>query len=118
MSHARSQHPNAPLTPVGRRRMVDCVVVEGWPVSATAERFQVDAETVRKWVDRFRVEGPAGLEDRSCRPHSSPNRTPRQLRRRVIRLRKKRRKGANEHVQEPVRSWISALHSGSPRRVE
>ena len=26
MSHARSQHPNAPLTPEGRRRMVCCVI--------------------------------------------------------------------------------------------
>ena len=26
MLHARSQHPNAPLTPEGRRRMIGCVV--------------------------------------------------------------------------------------------
>ena len=94
MSHARSQHPNAPLTPEGRRRMVECVLVKRWTVEATAERFQVDAKTVRKWRDRFVAEGEAGLEDRSSRPHSSPNRTPRAVRRRVIRLRKQRRKGA------------------------
>lgn len=94
MSHARSQHLNAPLTPEGRRRMVDCVLVKGWTVTATAERFQVDAKTVRKWRDRFITDGEAGLEDRSSRPHRSPNRTPRSIRRQVIRLRKKRRKGA------------------------
>ncbi len=94
MSHARSQHPNAPLTPEGRRRMVDCVLVRGWTVAATAERFQVDAKTVRKWRDRFLAEGEAGLFDRSSRPRSSPNRTPRAVCRRVIRLRKTRRKGA------------------------
>lgn len=95
MSHARSQHPNAPLTPEGRRRMVACVIEEGWTVESTAERFQVDAKTVRKWRDRFLVEGQAGLLDRSCRPHSSPNRTSRQLRGRVVRLRSKRRWGAD-----------------------
>lgn len=95
MSHARSQHPNAPLTPEGRRRMVDCVLVRGWSVEATADRFQVDAKTVRKWRDRFLAEGEAGLLDRSSRPFSSPNRTSRQLRRRVIRLRCKRRWGAD-----------------------
>lgn len=94
MSHARSQHPNAPFTPEGRRRMVDCVLVRHWTIEATAERFQVDAKTVRKWRDRFLSEGPAGLQDRSSRPHTSPNRTPRSIRRQVIRLRKKRRKGA------------------------
>ena len=95
MSHARSQHPNAPLTPEGRRRMVECVLDRGWSVETTAERFQVDAKTVRKWRDRFVAEGDEGLLDRSSRPHSSPNRTPRQLRRRVVRLRCKRRWGAD-----------------------
>lgn len=95
MSHAISQHPNAPLTPEGRRRMVSCVLDRGWTVEATAERFQVDAKTVRKWRDRFLAEGEAGLRDRSSRPHRSPNRTPRQLRRWVIRLREKRRWGAD-----------------------
>jgi len=92
--HARSQHPNAPLTPEGRRRMVDCVLVRKWTIEATAERFQVDAKTVRKWRDRFLAEGEAGLMDRSSRPRSSPNRTPKAVRQRVIRLRKQRRKGA------------------------
>ena len=55
MAHGRSQHPNAVLTPVGRRRMVDCVLKRGWTIEATAERFQVDAKTVRKWRDRYRA---------------------------------------------------------------
>ena len=59
MAHATRllQHPNAPLTPQGRRRMVRCVVDGGWTIEATAERFQVDAKTVRKWRDRFLTEG-------------------------------------------------------------
>ena len=97
MSHARSQHPNATLTPEGRRRMVCCVIDDGWTVTAAAERFQVDAKTVRKWRDRFLVEGESGLQDRSCRPRRSPNRTPKRLRDRVIRLRRKRRWGA-DHI--------------------
>jgi transposase InsO family protein len=95
MSHARSQHPNAPLTPEGRRRMVGCVLELGWTIEATAERFQVDAKTVRKWRDRFRSEGDAGLLDRSSRPHRSPHRTPRHCCRQVLRLRRKRRWGAD-----------------------
>lgn len=89
-----SQHPNAPLTPEGRRRMVACVVDRGWSVTATAQRFQVDAKTVRKWRDRFLAEGEAGLVDRSSRPRRSPNRTPRSVRSEVLRLRRKRRWGA------------------------
>jgi len=97
VTHARSQHPNAVLTPNGRRRMVGCVLEKGWTVEVTAQRFQVDAKTVRKWRDRFLAEGEDGLWDRSSRPHRSPNRTPRRCRREVIRLRKKRRWGA-DHI--------------------
>ena len=57
----RRQHPNAPLTPEGRRRMVACVVDQGWSVTVTAERFQVDAKTVRKWRERFLCEVMLGL---------------------------------------------------------
>jgi transposase InsO family protein len=100
MAHARRQHPNAPLTPEGRRRMVACVLEQGWTVEATAERFQVDAKTVRKWRDRFLTEGEPGLLDRSSRPKRSPNRTPRECRRRVIRLRRRRRWGADRIAHE------------------
>ena len=93
MSHGRSVHPKAPLTVEGRRRMVRCVTDRGWSITATAERFQVDPKTVRKWRDRFLAEGEAGLEDRSCRPRRSPSRTPRRIRRRVIELRRRRRLG-------------------------
>lgn len=94
MVQARGQHPNAVLTPTGRRRMVACVLEHGWTVEATAERFQVDAKTVRKWRDRYQNEGAAGLLDRSSRPRTSPTRTPRSCRRRVVALRRRRRWGA------------------------
>ena len=74
MSHARSQHPNAVLTPMGRRRMVVCVLNDGWTIEATAQRFQVDAKTVRKWRDRFVADtsanGPASWPTSTSR--SSP----------------------------------------------
>ena len=94
MSNGTGQHPNAPFTPEGRRRMVACVLDRCWSVAATAERFQVDAKTVRKWRDRFLAEGDAGLWDRSSWPRRSPNRTPEAQRRRVLQLRRKRRWGA------------------------
>src|SRR3954463_16800875 len=94
MAHARRQHPNAPLTVEGRRRMVRCVIDDGWTIETTAQRFQVDAKTVRKWRDRFVAEGEDGLFDRSSRPHRSPRRTPLRVRREVLRLRREHRWGA------------------------
>ena len=72
MAKTRSQHPNAVLTPRGRRRMVACVLERGWSFAATAERFEVDAKTVRKWRDRFLAEGGPGLVDRSRRCRGPP----------------------------------------------
>lgn len=94
------QHPNATLTPKQRRKMVGCVLERRWSVEMTAERFQVDAKTVRKWRDRFLAEGDAGLLDRSSRPRCSPNRTPTRLRRRVLHLRRTRRWGADHIAHE------------------
>ena len=110
MVHARRQHPNAVLTPAGRRRMVDCVLVRGWTVEATACRFQLDAKTVRKWRDRFVAEGEAGLQDRSSRPGRSPNRTRRSIRRQVILLRRHRRWGAS-HIAHEVGIAASTVQS-------
>jgi len=110
VSHARTQHPNAVLTPKGRRRMVGCVLGKGWTIEATAERFQVDAKTVRKWRDRFIAEGESGLRDRSSRPHRSPNRTPRWCRQEVVRLRKKRRWGA-DHIGHELGMSASTVQS-------
>jgi transposase InsO family protein len=77
--------------------MVDCVLTHGWTIESAADRFQVDAKTVRKWRDRYLAEGENGLLDRSSRPHSSPNRTPKAKRRQVVRMRSKRRWGA-DHI--------------------
>ena len=100
MAYGRTQHPNALFTPVGRRRMVACVLDGGWSVTATAERFQVDPKTVRKWCDRFVAEGVEGLFDRSSRPLRSPRRTRRQVRRKVCRIRQRRRWGADHIAYE------------------
>ena len=35
MTKATRQHPKPPFSLVGRRRMVDCVLMQGWSVEAT-----------------------------------------------------------------------------------
>jgi transposase InsO family protein len=69
-------HGNARTCPRSRRLLVMRVLEGGWAVTAAAEAAGVSARTASKWVARFRVEGEAGLVDRSSRPHASPNETP------------------------------------------
>jgi transposase InsO family protein len=80
--------------------MVACVLEQRWTIEATADRFQVDAKTVRKWRDRFLAEGDAGLHDRSSRPHRSPNQTRPKLRDKVLQLRRRHRWGADHIAHE------------------
>jgi transposase InsO family protein len=91
--------------------MVDCLLKKGWSVEATAERFQVDAKTVRKWRKRFVEEGPAGLQDRTSRPRHSPNRTSKVCRRRVVQLRQQHRWGADHiaHELQMAASTVGAI---------
>jgi transposase InsO family protein len=86
-------HRNAPLTATGRLRLARCVVDDGWPLRRAAERFQVAVTTTKRWADRYREQGEAGMVDRSCRPHRSPARTARRLERRIIQVRLVRRWG-------------------------
>jgi transposase-like protein len=65
-------HANAALTPRARLRLARLVVESGWTYAAAAKMFMVAPRTAKKWADRFRAEGPAGMADRSSRPHVSP----------------------------------------------
>jgi transposase InsO family protein len=86
-------HRNAPLTETGRLRLARCVVEDGWPLRRAAERFQVSHTTAARWAARYRQLGPAGMADRSCRPHRSPARTPARTERRIVALRVSQRLG-------------------------
>jgi transposase InsO family protein len=62
-------HQNARLTPHSRAELVRRVLRQRQSPQAVAMAFGVSVPTVRKWVARFKAEGPDGLADRSSRPH-------------------------------------------------
>ena len=69
-------HANAALTPRARPRLARLIVDEGWPVARAAERYDVSWPAAKRWADRYRQAGPAGMAHRSSRPHHCPRRTP------------------------------------------
>jgi len=85
-------HKNARLTPHGRERIVQ-QVMSGRPPKAVAEAAGVCPRTVRKWIDRYRREGVAGLCDRSSRPHRLRKPTPQAVVEQVEALRRQRSTG-------------------------
>lgn len=92
-------HANAKLTPAARRLLVHRVRELGWPAAKAARQAGVARQTAYKWLARFDADGPAGLEDRSCRPRRLRRRTPRRVVDRMLRLRR-RKKAAWEIAAE------------------
>ena len=68
-------HANARLSLKGRELLVDRVENAGWSLSAAAEAAGISDRTARKWIARYRTEGPGGLLDRSSAPVVVANRT-------------------------------------------
>jgi transposase InsO family protein len=50
-------------------------VLSGWSAREAAHAAGVSAQTCRKWVARYRAQGPAGLQDRPSVAHRIPART-------------------------------------------
>ena len=86
-------HGNAALGPKGRLTMVRRVVEENWSLSVAAEAAGVSERTCWKWVARYRVDGEAGLVDRSSAPRSVPHRTEDERVNAIVALRKLRLTG-------------------------
>jgi transposase InsO family protein len=55
--------------------------------------MQVAWPTAKRWADRYRALGAAGMVDRSSRPHHSPHTTPAPTVRKIVHLRWKQRLG-------------------------
>jgi transposase InsO family protein len=83
-------HRNARTCPRSRRLLAERVLLERWSLAAAAEAAGVSERTAWKWVDRFRGEGEAGLEDRSSVPRSVPGRTPPEREQLIVLLRELR----------------------------
>ena len=62
-------------------------------MARAAERYDVSWPTAKRWADRYRQAGPAGMVDRSSRPRRQPNRTPQPLVRKIVHLRWRHRLG-------------------------
>src|SRR5436190_209445 len=83
-------HANAALSWTGRRRLCELVVDQGWTVLAAAASTGVSVRCARKWVSRYRLEGMAGLRDRSSAPRRVANRTAEDRIEAIVKLRRLR----------------------------
>jgi len=111
-------HRNARLTPHGRRLIVERVQA-GQPVSHVAKAMGVSRQCAHRWINRFNDAGDDGLEDRSSRPHTSPNQSAPDVEERVLAARREHRCGPDQLTHEvdvPARTITRILRrNGVPR---
>ena len=89
-------HANAALTPRGRLKLARLIVEQHCPIAQAAIRFQVSWPTAKRWSDRYREYGEAGMVDRCSRPHRMPRRIPQSVLRKIVHLRWTQRLGQLE----------------------
>jgi transposase InsO family protein len=103
-------HGNAALSWRGRQRLAKRVVVEGWTLAAAAEAAGVSVRCCRKWAGRYRLQGVAGLLDRTSAPRRVANRTPQERVELIVALRSLRMTAAEiAEILEMALSTVSGI---------
>jgi transposase InsO family protein len=103
-------HANARLSLKGRELLVDRVEGAGWSLTQAAAAAGVSDRTARKWLGRYRLEGPTGLLDRSSAPNRVANRTDERRVQTIAALRRLRMTGAEiAEVLGMALSTVSAI---------
>lgn len=112
-------HGNARTCPRSRRLLVERVRVQGWSVAQAAAAAGVSERTGWKWLGRWRLEGEAGLLDRSSRPRCVPRATPADRIESVLRLRRLRLSSAEiaEVLSMPQSTVCAVLKRSGLGRV-
>jgi transposase InsO family protein len=109
-------HPNAPLTPAGRRRL--CKRVDaGRPISHVAAEAGISRRCLAKWYARYRTDGEDGLHDRSSRPDASPTRTADDVADLVEALRRQSKYGAARLAADLARLHGVAIAPSTVHRI-
>ena len=85
-------HGSARLTVHGRRLIVQRHQA-GWPKAHIAAAMGVSRKCVKTWIERYDLEGEAGLVTRSSRPHTMPTKTSAQVEEKVLAARAEHREG-------------------------
>src|ERR1700678_693701 len=83
-------HHHARLTVRGREYLAKSVIEGRLSLREAAAECRLSRQSAAKWVRRYRMEGVAGLKDRSCRPVRSPRRKSEELGQQVEALRRQR----------------------------
>jgi len=96
-----------------RVRFVSDVARGEQGLSELCECYTVSRKTGYKWLERYEAEGPAGLVDRSRRPHHSPTATEGRVRKRWCSCVSVTRLGRREAPEDPAQAAAEVAVAGA-----
>ena len=79
-------------------------------ITELCQLYGISRKTAYKWIDRYLHHGPAGLEDRSRRPHQSPNETAPEIAAAFLEVRRR-------HPTWGAKKLLAIVHKRHPRWV-
>ncbi|MBG0812412.1 IS481 family transposase [Methylosinus sp. H3A] len=89
-----------------------------WTMTELCERYEISRKTGYKWLERYCVEGAAGLSERSRAPYRHGRATPTALAEQIVALRQDRPSWGPRKIiaklsaREPTLEWPSASTAG------
>jgi transposase InsO family protein len=89
-----------------------------WTMTELCERYEISRKTGYKWIERYRLEGPAGLAERPRAPLAHGRATPENLVAAIVALRRERPSWgprkliAKLQTREPRAAWPAASTAG------
>jgi transposase InsO family protein len=93
-----------------RTRFVGEHLSGDWTMVELCERYEISRKSGYKWLGRYHAKGPAGLEERSCKPHVHGRATPQHLVEAIVGLREQRGSWGPRKI-------IAALSARNPDEV-
>src|SRR5438132_13093716 len=89
-----------------------------WTITGRCERYGISGRVGYKWLDRYRVEGAAGLMDRSHAPHVHGRATAPNIVEAIVGMRRERPSWGPRKIvakleqRQPAADWPSASTAG------
>jgi len=89
-----------------------------WTMTELCERYEISRKTGYKWLERYRLEGPAGLAERSRAPTSHGRATPEHLAQAIVGMRRERPTWGPRKIidklckRQPEADWPSVSTAG------
>jgi transposase InsO family protein len=77
-------------------------------VTELCDQYGISRKTAYKWIDRYLRQGPAGLEERTRRPNTSPSRTPDEIQYALLEARRR-------HPSWGAKKLLTLVHKRHPR---